>query len=184
MRTTSMRLVAAVVVTSMAVVGAGPLAHAQAVNPATEATPLEQSEPTLAQAQPSTPPAEQTPPVPPPAPVLMAPPAPPPMPPAAASQPAQPDLFQETLKAEQRRAERKHGMYTAGAVVTNVFLVPGRAITCALGATLGVLVLAATFGTQYKTAAGAMDEGCGGKWIVNGDDLKPEGSGRGFEWER
>jgi hypothetical protein len=75
-------------------------------------------------------------------------------------------------------------MYTAGAVVTNVFLVPGRAITCALGATLGVLVLAATFGTQYKTAAGAMDEGCGGKWIVNGDDLKPEGSGRGFEWER
>ena len=67
--------------------------------------------------------------------------------------------------------------------MTNVFLIPGRAITCTLGAGLGVVVLALTFGTGYKTAAGAFDEGCGGKWIVTGDDLKPEG-GRAFDWER
>ena len=54
---------------------------------------------------------------------------------AGAQQPAQPpapDLFQETLKA-QRDEERSKGTYDAGAVAVNVFLVPGRAITCVVG---------------------------------------------------
>ena len=167
MRITSMRLVAAIVVTSLTVTGLAPLAQAQQIKEPVESTPLEQAEttapvspvePTLAQVQQPTPPA-------------------PPM------QPAQPDLFQETLKAQQRSADRKQAIYETGAVVTNVFLIPGRAITCALGAGVGIAVLALTLGTGYKTAAGAFDEGCGGKWVVNGDDLKPEGS-RAFEWER
>lgn len=195
MRSTSMRLVAALVVTSLAVTGLSPLAQAQQV-PLPDAAPAEQAEqpitppaPAPAAVDPALAQAQQSPP--PPAPVMPAPPVPPapvappaaPMPPAPVAQPTQPDLFQEQLKSEQRTEERKQAIYEAGAVVTNVFLVPGRAITCALGSTLGILVLAATFGTGYKTAAGAFEEGCGGKWIVTGDDLRPEGS-RAFDWER
>ena len=67
--------------------------------------------------------------------------------------------------------------------MTNIFLIPGRVITCTLGAGVGIALLALTFGTAYKAAAATWDEGCGGKWVVSGDDLKPEGS-QGFEWER
>lgn len=196
MRTTSRRLMATIVAIALGVVATAPPVLAQPVT-LPEQTPLEQSEqpmppvesspvsptpspdPTMAQMQP--PPA-------PPAPVQPTPPAPaapgapvPPAPPTA--QPAAPDLFQETLKAQQRSADRKQAVYEAGAVVTNVFLIPGRVITCTLGGVVGVAVLALTFGTGYKTAAGAFDEGCGGKWVVSGDDLKPEGS-RAFDWER
>jgi glucose/arabinose dehydrogenase len=186
MRTTSMRLVAALVVTSVAVGGVSPLAQAQQPTPPADSTPLEQSEQPMAPPEPAVTPA---PPAEPtmaqaqqPVPVM----PPPPAPPAATTPPIRstPDFFQEQMKEQQASAQRKQVLYEAGAVVTNVFLIPGRAITCALGTGLGVVVLAITFGTGYKTAAGAFDEGCGGKWVVNGDDLKPDGGSRAFEWER
>jgi hypothetical protein len=92
------------------------------------------------------------------------------------SQPA-PDLFQESLRAQQE-AERSRGAYNAGAVAVNVFLVPGRAITCVLGGAVGVAALLATFGTGYRFASYAVHEGCGGKWIVTGDDLRPDSRDR------
>jgi hypothetical protein len=94
---------------------------------------------------------------------------------AGAQQPAQPapDPFQESLRAEQE-AERSRGAYDAGAVAVNVFLVPGRAITCVLGGAVGVVALVATFGTGYRFASAAVHEGCGGKWLVTGDDLRPD----------
>ena len=95
---------------------------------------------------------------------------------AGAQQPAQPpapDLFQETLKA-QRDEERSKGTYDAGAVAVNIFLVPGRAITCVVGSAVGIAFLAATFGTGYRAASAAFHEGCGGKWVVTGDDLRPD----------
>jgi len=95
-------------------------------------------------------------------------------------QPA-PDLFQESLKAQQD-AERSRGAYAAGAVAVNVFLVPGRAITCMLGGVAGLVALVATLGTGYRAASSAVHEGCGGKWIVTGDDLRPDArSGAGME---
>jgi hypothetical protein len=87
--------------------------------------------------------------------------------------PPAPDLFQEQLRAEQE-AERSQGAYDAGAVAVNVFLVPGRAITCVLGGAVGVVALLTTFGTGYRFASAAVHEGCGGKWLVTGDDLRPE----------
>jgi hypothetical protein len=94
---------------------------------------------------------------------------------AGAQQPTQPapDLFQESLRAQQE-AERSQGAYDAGAVAVNVFLVPGRAITCALGGAVGLVALVATFGTGYRFASAAVHEGCGGKWMVTGDDLRPD----------
>jgi hypothetical protein len=97
--------------------------------------------------------------------------------------PPAPEMFEETLKAQQA-AEANRGVYNAGAVATNIFLVPGRAITCILGGAVSIVVLAATLGTAYRAASDAMHEGCGGKWTVSGDDLRPEGpTARPFEWE-
>jgi hypothetical protein len=121
-----------------------------------------------------------------------------PLAPALAQQPMQsappappPDLFQETLKAS-RAGERGPGgpdrtpvVYSLGAGVVNLFLIPGHTITCVLGAGVGVVLLALTLGSGYKAAAGAADEGCGGKWVVTGEDLRPEGPQvREFDWER
>jgi hypothetical protein len=96
--------------------------------------------------------------------------------------PPAPDLFQETLQAE-REHERTRRTYDAGAAAVNVFLVPGRAITCLLGGVAGLVVLAATFGTQYRAASDAVHEGCGGKWMVTGDDLRPDAPSRASSME-
>jgi len=93
------------------------------------------------------------------------------------TQPPAPDLFQETLKAE-RESERSRGTYDAGAVAVNVFLVPGRAITCVLGNVVGFVALVVTLGTGYRAASAAVHEGCGGKWMVTGDDLRPDARSR------
>jgi hypothetical protein len=92
---------------------------------------------------------------------------------AWAQQPSQPgpDLFQEALKAEQKSGGQK-SVYDAGAVVVNVFLVPGRAITCLGGSVLGLVLLGATLGSGYHAATAAVNEGCGGKWVVTGEDLQ------------
>jgi hypothetical protein len=110
-----------------------------------------------------------------------------PLAPALAQQPAQPgqpDLFQERMKYT-RATERNETAYNIGAGVANVFLVPGRAITCALGTAVGIVVLAVTLGSGYKAAAAAGEEGCGGKWIVTGEDLWPDPPATsGFDWEQ
>ena len=89
------------------------------------------------------------------------------------AQPAQPDLFQETLKA-QRASDKSQGYYNTEAVVVNVFLVPGRAITCGAGVLVGVALLVVSLGSGYKAASAVTHEGCGGKWVVKGDDLRPD----------
>lgn len=189
MRIGSIRVVAAIVVISLAVTGFGPLAQAQEAMKPTESTPLEQAEqpmtpgePVVDLGVPAGPPVAQAPTPPPVMPAQPAPVTPPPAPPAQPAQPAQPEIFRETLKAREPSGG-KEALYITGAVVTNFFLIPGRVITCTLGAGVGVAVLALTLGTGYKAAAATWDEGCGGKWVVTGDDLKPEGS-RAFEWER
>jgi hypothetical protein len=96
-----------------------------------------------------------------------------------APSPSRPELFQEQLKAVPD-AERNRGLYTAGAVAVNVFHVPGRAITCTLGGLTAGAVLLLTLGSAYRAASGVMHEGCGGKWIVTGDDLRPESDGSGW----
>ena len=72
------------------------------------------------------------------------------------------------------------GCIPAGAVAVNVFHVPGRAITCTLGGLTAGAVLLLTLGSAYRAASGVMHEGCGGKWIVTGDDLRPESDGSGW----
>jgi hypothetical protein len=156
--TTAIRLVTLTLILSLT--AGGPLAPALAQQPAQPAEPAQSSQPP----QPSEP----------------AQPAEPAAPPAPAGQP---DLFQERMKIQ--RPREPHGAaYNVGAGVVNAFLVPGRTITCVLGTAVGIAVLALTLGSGYKAAAAVGEEGCGGKWVVTGEDLWPDPPATsGFDWE-
>ena len=203
-RTSVVRFLTSLIIASLASAGPlAPLAQAQQRGQSAEvsASPAEVTQPAStppAEATQSTPtpPAEATqseavppadvaqappmPPAPPPAqPVTPAPPAqsapvaPPPPQPVPVAQPAQPDLFQETLKA-QRASDRFQALYNLEATVVSVFLFPGRILTCTAGTIIGVGILAISLGTGYHAATEIFHEGCGGKWIVTGDDMRPD----------
>jgi hypothetical protein len=92
---------------------------------------------------------------------------------AVAQQPAQqPDLFQEAIKASSGTTESETLAYDVGAGAANVVFVPGKAITCAMGVVMGGGLLALTLGAAYKSATAVAREVCGGKWYLQGDDLK------------
>jgi hypothetical protein len=83
----------------------------------------------------------------------------------------------EQLRAEQMKAavaaEHETG-YEVGAGIANVFYAPGKAILCGLGSVAGVTLMLITFGTAYREAASVAREGCGGRWLLSPDDLRPE----------
>jgi len=193
-RTSVVRFLTSLIVASFALTGPlAPLAHAQEPAQPVEAAPTDvvpaqpapadsgtaqaapppalvppaPPQPAIVQATPTPPPAAQ--PVA-PAPVQPAPPAP-----AAAqpAQPMQPDLFQETLKG-QRASDKSQWLYNTEAIFVSIFMVPGRAITCAAGTVVGVGLLGISLGSGYRAATNIFHEGCGGKWIVTGDDLRPD----------
>ena len=64
--------------------------------------------------------------------------------------------------------------YDVGAVAANAFYVPGKAILCVFGTAAGTGIMAVTFGSAYGGAAGFVREGCGGRWVVTGDDIRRE----------
>jgi hypothetical protein len=62
---------------------------------------------------------------------------------------------------------------TAAAVVGDVFYVPGKAIVCGVSGALYVVTMALTFGALYQEATDFVKGGCGGKWVLTGEDIKP-----------
>jgi hypothetical protein len=98
-----------------------------------------------------------------------------PTPPQPTPQPMDP------VKPESRAGEA--AAYHIGAGVANVFYVPGKGFLCGVGAAVGIFILAITFGSQPKTAAYFGREGCGGRWFLTGDDLRPDADVRAFDWE-
>ncbi len=102
---------------------------------------------------------------------------------ANAQQPAPPPPGQPIeMKQESHAAE--NAAYNIGAGVANVFYVPGKAVLCGLGGMVGVFVMIVSVGSAPKTAAGFAREGCGGKWILTGEDLRPDAEARTFDWEK
>lgn len=170
-RTSVVRFLTSVIVVAFVMAGPlAPLAHAQQPAPAADTPQADEAQVQVdtAQAQPTTQvDTAQAQPAAPPQPTAPSQPAAPPPP------PMQPDLFQEKLKSE-RGSDRSQGFYNAEAVIVNVFLVPGRVITCVAGGIVGVTILAVSFGSGYRPASYMFHEGCGGKWIVKGDDLRPD----------
>ncbi|MGH7396857.1 MAG: hypothetical protein ACRELW_04910 [Candidatus Rokuibacteriota bacterium] len=62
---------------------------------------------------------------------------------------------------------------TAAAVVSDVFYVPGKAIVCGVSGVLWIGTMALTFGALYQEAADFVKGGCGGRWVLTGEDIKP-----------
>ncbi len=90
-----------------------------------------------------------------------------------AQQPQQPDLSQEAPKPSAPQAkEPGDGGYELLAVGANVVNIPGRTVTCILGAAVGFAALVITLGSGYRTATWALEEGCRGPWVLTADDLK------------
>ena len=74
--------------------------------------------------------------------------------------------------------------YNDGAGIANVFYIPGKCFLCAAGVASGVLIMLFTVGSAPRPAAYFAREGCGGRWYLVGDDLRPEADIRAFDWER
>ena len=91
---------------------------------------------------------------------------------AAAQQSAPPAAMQDAVKTNERN-DASSPAYDVGAGVANVAYVPGKVFLCGLGVVAGTVVLLLTFGTAYRTAAAVGEEGCGGRWVLTGDDLRP-----------
>ena len=115
------------------------------------------------------------------------PPSPPSPPPPTAQAPVpakQPDQFKETVKSSSRPSRRGADGYDAAAVVINIARPPWKAVLCGLGGVTGAAIFVVTLGSAYRGATAAVAEGCGGKWFINGDDLRPDSTPAGsFEWE-
>jgi hypothetical protein len=62
---------------------------------------------------------------------------------------------------------------TAAAVASDVFYVPGKAIVCGVSGVLWAATMALTFGSLYQEAADFVKGGCGGQWVLTGEDIKP-----------
>src|SRR5207302_2081038 len=74
--------------------------------------------------------------------------------------------------------------YNVGAGIANVFYIPGKGLLCGIGGAVGIFILIVSIGSAPKPAAYFAREGCGGKWILTGDDLRPDADVRAFDWER
>jgi len=110
--------------------------------------------------------------VPPPAPPpTVAPPPAPPLPPS--SLPLPPYTPPPGPYAEPTASDR------VGAIFLNTIYVPGKVILCTAGviATTGLMLL--TFGSAYRAAVFTFKEGCGGPWVLRGEDIS--GRGRSIE---
>src|SRR5215510_12528681 len=155
---TGMRILAVAVAFLMLVTGPlAPIAFAQQPSPV-------QPEPA---AQPE--PAPQQPPAPQPQPVAQ--------PQPQQTMPQQPEPLRESRMAES-------AAYNVGAGIANIFYIPGKGILCAAGVASGVFIMLVTIGSAPRPAAYFAREGCGGRWYLVGDDLRPESEIRAFDWER
>ena len=56
-------------------------------------------------------------------------------------------------------------------------------LLCGIGGAVGIFILIISIGSAPKPAAYFAREGCGGRWILTGDDLRPDSEVR-FDWER
>ena len=61
---------------------------------------------------------------------------------------------------------------TAAAVFSNFFYIPGKAMVCGTTGLIWVSIMALTFGHLYNDAAHFVRSGCGGKWLVRGEDMR------------
>jgi hypothetical protein len=89
--------------------------------------------------------------------------------PLASAQQAPPP---EDIRYETR--PRRTDGYDVGAGVITVLKMPFNVGLCALGGAVGAALFAVTLGSGYRASTRLVEEGCGGPWVVRGDDLRPD----------
>ncbi len=101
---------------------------------------------------------------------------------AVAQQPAQAGDTQMMEKESKRNDDMQMMMesesernpaYDVGAGIANVVYVPGKAIVCTVGVVGAMVLLTLTAGSAYRASAELGEQGCGGRWLLKGDDLRP-----------
>ena len=98
-----------------------------------------------------------------------------------AEQPA--DTGQDPARAEQTSVRRSDA-YDVGAGAITAIGMPLKGAVCALSGVVGFALLLVTLGSAHRATAAVVEEGCGQKWIVRGDDIRPDQySSRAYEWE-
>jgi len=112
-----------------------------------------------------------------------APESPPPAPPM--QQPAPPPVVQQPQDIPEPESHlAESAAYNVGAGIANVFYIPGKGLLCGIGGAVGIFIMIVSIGSAPRPAAYFAREGCGGKWILTGDDLRPDADVRAFDWER
>ena len=111
------------------------------------------------------------------------------IPPPPAQTPPPPPPMQQPVMApppdlpEQESHMGEAAAYNVGAGIANVFYIPGKVLLCGVGGATGIFILLISLGSAPRPAAYFAREGCGGKWVLTGDDLRPDSEVR-FDWER
>lgn len=95
-----------------------------------------------------------------------------PLAPLAAAQQASPPAG--TAEGSTKTGQGSLTAYDVGAGVMNALYVPGKAVLCTVGVGFSTVLLIVTFGTAYKAVTAIVEEGCTGKWILTGEDIKPD----------
>jgi hypothetical protein len=112
-----------------------------------------------------------------------APQSPPPAPPM--QQPPPPPVVQQPQDIPEPESHlAESAAYNVGAGIANVFYIPGKGLLCGIGGAVGIFIMIVSIGSAPRPAAYFAREGCGGKWILTGDDLRPDADVRAFDWER
>jgi len=75
--------------------------------------------------------------------------------------------------ADEKATEPPGAGANAAAAVGDIFYVPGKAIVCGVSGALYIATMALTFGALYQEATDFVKGGCGGKWVLTGEDIKP-----------
>lgn len=101
-----------------------------------------------------------------------------PLAPLASAQQAAPQTDQMGTEVKPRRPDA----YDVGAGVYTVLKAPFNVALCAVGGVVGAALFAVTLGSAYRATTRVIEEGCGGPWIVRGDDIRPE-VGHRAEWD-
>lgn len=64
----------------------------------------------------------------------------------------------------------------SGAVLADIWHVPGRAMACAGAAALSIVTMTVTFGYEYETASQIMHGGCSGPWLASPREIRDAGA--------
>ena len=104
---------------------------------------------------------------------------------ALAQQQSQSDPFRQSVTPARPPGPRGPDAYDVGAGVMTVIGMPLKGIVCFLGGVTGLTLYIATFGSADRASAAIVREGCVQRWIVRGDDIRPDPpASRVVEWDR